>query len=566
MSEKGNGQRSATEEELCLKLEQSVLDAEAPDREDGEEEECVSPVSELECDEAGGESMADVQLASSSSNAQAVLRQQCRRWTAALKNVLDDDAGRRLFHHYLYTQAATGDAAAVREQAAWLFFLACAQLKAETDPSEQQRRARAIFERFVRGPPTSETVSLLHPTETELLRRFHDPDRDVDDVRRVFEAAQRECRSLLEWSCFPAFRQSAFLRNWMLQRGVRPEEILPTGTVAADTSPTSDYVVQGASGRRSQASAPAAGSAPASQLEQGRRRPPRELSGYAITMMGDDGMTPRERLRPDELYRDMRDVPPPRPSVRMPGSAAPPVPPRAPDPQRKAAALQQLESVKQRCLPYLQRHHSQDSHDVLLAHADRTGSPPEGAGNDAQWNASSPAAQRTETSRPGPNQRSAWMASVSAQMQQRSQPCTTDSGLGRSSASEASRVPPTLGQQRPVRREQPVNPRPNYPFVGGTAAAGVPRDEVSVMWKRDMNGEWFSTKYTRPVMGGPNWHREIRFGDIRPLLPVKFLQDPAAKFYCKSCGPRGNEKVWEEMLDLMTPVPLFQGQILLVIM
>ncbi|XP_055337107.1 regulator of G-protein signaling 17-like isoform X2 [Paramacrobiotus metropolitanus] len=177
-----------------------------------------------------------------------ITAEDVRLWGESFDNVMNSVSGRRVFRDFLKCEYSEENI---------LFWLACEDLKKETNPETVEEKARIIYEDY---------ISILSPKEVSLDARVREIiNRNmVEPSRSTFDEAQLQIFTLMHRDSYPRFVNSPQYRG-LVDKYLKPNANLPGGGGAALAPPGGGAAAAGAAGGRANNSgASSVGSAPQS--------------------------------------------------------------------------------------------------------------------------------------------------------------------------------------------------------------------------------------------------------------------------------------------------------------
>ncbi|XP_051159528.1 regulator of G-protein signaling 17 isoform X2 [Leptopilina boulardi] len=144
---------------------------------------------------------------------------EIRSWGSSFDKLMRNPAGRRLFREFLVSEYSEENIA---------FWLACEQLKRETNSERIEEKARLIYEDY---------ISILSPKEVSLDSRVREiVNRNmVEPTPHTFDEAQLQIYTLMHRDSYPRFVNSEIYRR-TARLGSGPPS--PTGTEQEHTNVT----------------------------------------------------------------------------------------------------------------------------------------------------------------------------------------------------------------------------------------------------------------------------------------------------------------------------------------
>ncbi|XP_067142575.1 regulator of G-protein signaling rgs-2-like [Centruroides vittatus] len=124
-------------------------------------------------------------------------REEIVSWGESFDNLLKSPKGRKLFHDFLKYEYSEENL---------LFWVACEELKKETDPDIIEEKARIIYEDF---------ISILSPKEVSLDSRVREKvNRNmIEPSLTTFDEAQMQIYTLMHRDSYPRFLNSKLYRS-----------------------------------------------------------------------------------------------------------------------------------------------------------------------------------------------------------------------------------------------------------------------------------------------------------------------------------------------------------------
>ncbi|XP_033216184.1 regulator of G-protein signaling 17 [Belonocnema kinseyi] len=122
---------------------------------------------------------------------------EIRTWGSSFDKLMRSPAGRRLFREFLVSEYSEENIA---------FWLACEQLKRESNPERIEEKARFIYEDY---------ISILSPKEVSLDSRVREiVNRNMaDPTPHTFDEAQLQIYTLMHRDSYPRFVNSEIFRR-----------------------------------------------------------------------------------------------------------------------------------------------------------------------------------------------------------------------------------------------------------------------------------------------------------------------------------------------------------------
>ncbi|XP_061662002.1 regulator of G-protein signaling 20 isoform X2 [Syngnathoides biaculeatus] len=119
--------------------------------------------------------------------------EDARSWTASFEKVMKSAAGRGCFRQFLRTEFSEEN---------MMFWLACEELKKETNKTVVEEKVRQIYEDF---------ISILSPKEVSLDSRVRDViNRNMlEPTSHTFDDAQQQIYTLMQRDSYPRYINSA---------------------------------------------------------------------------------------------------------------------------------------------------------------------------------------------------------------------------------------------------------------------------------------------------------------------------------------------------------------------
>ncbi|AWP17090.1 putative regulator of G-protein signaling 20-like [Scophthalmus maximus] len=116
-----------------------------------------------------------------------------RAWSMTFEKVMKSAAGRSCFRHFLRTEFSEEN---------MMFWLACEELKKETNKTVVEEKVRKIYEDF---------ISILSPKEVSLDSRVREViNRNMlEPTSHTFDDAQQQIYTLMQRDSYPRFINSA---------------------------------------------------------------------------------------------------------------------------------------------------------------------------------------------------------------------------------------------------------------------------------------------------------------------------------------------------------------------
>ncbi|XP_032377249.1 regulator of G-protein signaling 19 isoform X2 [Etheostoma spectabile] len=123
--------------------------------------------------------------------------EEIRLWSQSFDKLMRNPAGRNVFREFLRTEYSEEN---------MLFWLACEDLKQETNKSAVEEKARSIYEDY---------ISILSPKEVSLDARVREViNRKIQDpTPHVFEDAQLQIYTLMHRDSYPRFLSSSIYKS-----------------------------------------------------------------------------------------------------------------------------------------------------------------------------------------------------------------------------------------------------------------------------------------------------------------------------------------------------------------
>ncbi|XP_036403036.1 regulator of G-protein signaling 17 isoform X2 [Megalops cyprinoides] len=130
-------------------------------------------------------------------------------WSRSFEKMIHSPEGRDIFREFLRSEYSEENL---------LFWLACEELKKETNPTAIEEKARIIYEDY---------VSILSPKEVSLDSRVREGINQslAEPSSGMYEEAQLQIYTLMHRDSFPRFLNSALYRNLVESKQSAPPDI-----------------------------------------------------------------------------------------------------------------------------------------------------------------------------------------------------------------------------------------------------------------------------------------------------------------------------------------------------
>ncbi|XP_039757428.1 regulator of G-protein signaling rgs-2 [Pararge aegeria] len=156
--------------------------------------------------------------------------EEVRGWGQSFERLMRSAAGRKVFRDFLRGEYSEENI---------MFWLACEELKRESDPDAVEEKARFIYEDY---------ISILSPKEVSLDSRVRESvNRNmVEPTPHTFDEAQLQIYTLMHRDSYPRFVNSPLYKTLARLSAPEPEPAAPAAPPAAPAAPLAAVTHHGA--------------------------------------------------------------------------------------------------------------------------------------------------------------------------------------------------------------------------------------------------------------------------------------------------------------------------------